>query len=111
MAHPRLFIWGLLEARLQHADLLVLGGLNEGTWPPRGAVRSVAVAPDARKASACRRPSAASASPRTISRKPLGAREVFLTRAARGEGTPTVPSRWLLRLDAVLHEGALDRRI
>ena len=31
--HPRLFIWGLIEARLQHADLLVLGGLNEGTWP------------------------------------------------------------------------------
>ena len=31
--HPRIFIWGLLEARLQHADLMVLGGLNEGTWP------------------------------------------------------------------------------
>ncbi len=31
--HPRLFIWGLIEARLQHADLLVLGGLNEGVWP------------------------------------------------------------------------------
>ncbi|MEE2745895.1 MAG: double-strand break repair protein AddB [Pseudomonadota bacterium] len=32
--HPRLQIWGLLEARLQKADLLILGGLNEGTWPP-----------------------------------------------------------------------------
>src|SRR5204862_6352797 len=31
--HPRLAIWGLVEARLQQADLLVLGGLNEGTWP------------------------------------------------------------------------------
>ena len=31
--HPRIFIWGLLEARLQHADLVVLGGLNEGVWP------------------------------------------------------------------------------
>ena len=31
--HPRLFIWGLLEARLQRADLMILGGLNEGTWP------------------------------------------------------------------------------
>src|SRR5579883_2436544 len=29
--HPRLAIWGPLEARLQRADLLVLGGLNEGT--------------------------------------------------------------------------------
>ena len=32
--HPRLAIWGLLEARLQHAELIILGGLNEGTWPP-----------------------------------------------------------------------------
>ena len=31
--HPRVFIWGLLEARLQQADLMVLGGLNEGVWP------------------------------------------------------------------------------
>ena len=32
--HPRLNIWGLLEARLQRADVMILGGLNEGTWPP-----------------------------------------------------------------------------
>ena len=32
--HPRLFIWGLLEARLQRADLMILGGLDEGRWPP-----------------------------------------------------------------------------
>jgi len=32
-ANPRIFIWGLLEARLQRADQMVLGGLNEGTWP------------------------------------------------------------------------------
>ncbi len=31
--HPRVAIWGLLEARLQQADLMVLGGLNEGVWP------------------------------------------------------------------------------
>ena len=31
--HPRVFIWGVLEARLQKADLLILGGLNEGVWP------------------------------------------------------------------------------
>ena len=31
--HPRLLIWGELEARLQAADLLLLGGLNEGVWP------------------------------------------------------------------------------
>src|SRR6185437_1674985 len=34
MEHPRVFIWGLLEARLQSADVMVLGGLAEGVWPP-----------------------------------------------------------------------------
>ncbi len=32
--HPRIFIWGLLEARLQTVDVMVLGGLAEGVWPP-----------------------------------------------------------------------------
>ena len=32
--HPRIFIWGLLEARLQSVDLMVLGGLAETVWPP-----------------------------------------------------------------------------
>ena len=31
--HPRAFIWGPLEARLQSADRIILGGLNEKTWP------------------------------------------------------------------------------
>ena len=31
--HPRLAIFGLIEARLQTADLMILGGLNEGVWP------------------------------------------------------------------------------
>jgi ATP-dependent helicase/nuclease subunit B len=31
--HPRLMILGLLEARLVHADVTILGGLNERVWP------------------------------------------------------------------------------
>ena len=45
--HPRLAIWGLVEARLQQADLVVLGGLNEGSWPGSPAARPVDVAADA----------------------------------------------------------------
>ena len=106
--HPRLFIWGLLEARLQHADRLVLGGLNEGTWPreaqsdpwlSRPMRRSFGLPPPERRIGVAAHDFA----------QAVGAREVFLTRAARGEGTPTVPSRWLLRLDAVLSQGALDQ--
>ncbi len=45
--HPRLFIWGPLEARLQHADRMILGGLNEGKWPSRSEYRSLAQQADA----------------------------------------------------------------
>ena len=38
----------------------------------------------------------------------LGAPQVALTRATRREGAPTVPSRWLLRLDAVLRAVGLE---
>ncbi len=33
--HPRLKIFGLLEARLMPADVMLLGGLDEGVWPPQ----------------------------------------------------------------------------
>ena len=33
-AHPRLFLWGALEARLQHSDVVIVGGMNEGSYPP-----------------------------------------------------------------------------
>ncbi len=33
--HPRLRILGLLEARLLTVDRVVLGGLDEGVWPPK----------------------------------------------------------------------------
>ena len=32
-ADRRIAIWGALEARLQSVDTLVVGGLNEGSWP------------------------------------------------------------------------------
>lgn len=98
--HPRLSIWGPLEARLQRADLLVLGGLNEGTWPP-----SVETGPW------INRPMRAELGLQQPERRiglsahdfvaALGAERVLLTRAEREGGAPTVPSRWLARLDAL----------
>jgi ATP-dependent helicase/nuclease subunit B len=38
----------------------------------------------------------------------FGAAEIVLTRATRVEGTPTVPSRWLLRLDTVLRAAGIE---
>src|SRR5690606_30974209 len=34
-AERRIAIWGALEARRQGVDTLVIGGLNEGSWPRR----------------------------------------------------------------------------
>jgi len=99
--HPRLAIWGPLEARLQQADLLILGGLNEGTWPPEPAadpwmsrpMRSrFGLAPPERRIGLAAHDFA----------QGLCAPKVVLTRSVRAGGAPTVPSRWLLRLDALL---------
>jgi ATP-dependent helicase/nuclease subunit B len=96
--HPRLHIWGLLEARLQSADVMILGGLNEGSWPP-----------ETKADPWLSRPMRASvglpAPERRIGQtahdfvQALSASEVFLTRSEKVEGTPTVPSRWLLRIE------------
>lgn len=108
--HPRLHILGLLEARLQQFDLMILGGLNEGTWPP-------APAADPWMSRPMRRDFGLPSPERHIGQtahdfaQAAGAAEVVLTRAERVEGTPTVPSRWLLRLDAVLEKAGLRGRL
>ena len=108
--HPRLFIWGLLEARLQQADLIVLGGLNEGVWPAaigsdpwlsRPMRQSFGLPPPERRIGAAAHDFALA----------LGAGEVVMTRAARVEGAPTVPSRWLLRLDTVLRAAGVENHL
>ncbi len=105
--HPRLAIWGLVEARLQQADLVVLGGLNEGGWPGPAAH-------DPWMSRQMRREFRIAVPERAIGiaahdfAQAIAAPETALTRAARSEGVPTVPSRWLLRLDTVLRAVGLD---
>src|SRR5262249_33059367 len=99
--HPRLHILGLLEARLQQFDLVVLGGLNEDTWPPE-------VEADPWRSRPTREALALASPERRIGLtahdflQAAGAERVLLTRAERIDGTPTVPSRFLSRLEAVL---------
>ncbi|MEO7602856.1 MAG: double-strand break repair protein AddB [Sphingomicrobium sp.] len=105
--HPRLFIWGVLEARLQRADLMILGGLNEGTWPaapspdpflpPR--VRSNLEMPTLETRIGLAAHDFAFA---------LGAPEVLITRAKRDSRSPTVASRFWLRLKAIDPDIAID---
>jgi ATP-dependent helicase/nuclease subunit B len=108
--HPRLAIWGLLEARLQQADLVILGGLNEGVWPPqvesdpwlsRPMRQAFGLPPPERRIGVAAHDFAAA----------FAAPRVVMTRATRVEGAPTVPSRWLLRLETVLRAAGLDGRL
>ena len=100
-SHPRLAILGLLEARLQHADLIILGGLNEGTWPPD-------VGSDPWMSRPMRKDFGLPSPERRIGltahdfQQAFCAPEVVMTRASRVDGTPTVPSRWLMRLEKLL---------
>lgn len=99
--HPRLSIWGPLEARLQQADIMILGGLNDGKWPNLAdpdpwinrPMRSQIdlPAPERKIGLSAHDFTQLAAAPR-----------VYLTRAAKVDGVPTVPSRWLMRLEAVL---------
>ncbi len=100
-AHPRLAIWGLMEARLQRADRVILGGLNEGGWPPeaepspwmsRPMLQKFGLPPPERRIGLTAHDFV----------QGLGACEALLTRSSRTEGAPTVPARWLLRLESWL---------
>ena len=100
--HPRIHIWGLLEARLQTADTIVAGGLVETIWPPatdpgpwlsRG-MRARAGLPSPEEAIGQAAHDFASA---------VGAaRHVVLSAPLRRDGAPAVPARWISRLMALL---------
>lgn len=99
-SHPRIKILGLLEARLLAVDRLILGGLDEAVWPP-----------EVRTDPFLNRPMRAalglSEPERRIGRTAhdfemaMGQPEVIVSRARKRGGSPTVPSRFLQRLEAV----------
>ena len=104
--HPRLNIWGPLEARLQHADVIILGGLNEGIWPPeppsnpwmsRPMMTTFGLPVPERRIGLSAHDFA----------QAFSAGNVVLTRAERTDGTPTVPSRWLRRLENLISSSPL----
>ncbi len=99
--HPRLQILTPTEARLARAEVVILAGLNEGTWPGtaepgpwlnRAMRAELGLAPPERRI----RLSAHDFW------QGMAAPEVYLTRALKADGTPTVPSRWLMRIETLL---------
>jgi len=99
--HPRIHIWGPYQSRLQQPDVVVLASLNEGTWP-QAADPGPWLNRPMRAALGLPTPEERIGDAAHIFSSLLGVEAVFLTRAAKIEGVPTVPSRWLLRLQALL---------
>ncbi|WP_374430903.1 double-strand break repair protein AddB [Tabrizicola sp.] len=95
--HPGIMIWGTLEARVQGADLVILDGLNDGTWPAQPA-------PDPWLNRAMRKEAGLLLPERQIGlsahdyQQAVAAERVVLSRSKRGAEAETVPSRWLNRL-------------
>lgn len=99
--HPHVLIWGTLEARVQSADLVILAGLNEGTWPE-------ASAPDPWLNRPLRMQAGLLLPERRIGlsahdyQQAVCAPNVVLSRAIRSDEAETVPSRWVNRLTNLL---------
>jgi ATP-dependent helicase/nuclease subunit B len=106
-AHPRISILGPLEARLMSADLIIMGGMNEGVWPPDAGFDPWMSRP-MRKSFGLPAPEFRIGLSAHDFAHLACAREVMLTRSLRSGGTPTVPSRFLLQLDAVLRAAGLS---
>jgi ATP-dependent helicase/nuclease subunit B len=99
--HPRLQILGPLEARLLDVDVIILGGLNEGTWPggvnsgpflSRGMREQMKLSlPERRYGLAAHDFAELAANP-----------NVYLTRSEKSDSGPTVASRWVWRMKTII---------
>lgn len=99
--HPQVLIWGTLEARVQGADLVILGGMNDGTWPE-------APRPDPWLNRSMRAKAGLLLPERRIGlsahdyQQAVAGAQVWITRAVRSGEAQTVPSRWINRLTNLL---------
>jgi ATP-dependent helicase/nuclease subunit B len=109
-AHPRVAIYGLLESRMTRADLMICAALNEGSWP-------AAPAPDPLLAPEVLRALGVPGADFRIGLAAhdlagaMGAPEVVLSRAQRDAQGPAIPSRFLLRVRALLGADLLARHL
>ena len=95
---PRLSILGPLEARLMQADVMILGALNETVWPPMPETGAWLSRPMREKLGM-------SQPERQIGQaahdfvQAAAAPEIYLTRAKKIDGAPSVAARWLRRIE------------
>ena len=100
--HPRVFIWGLLEARLQTADVMVLGGLVEGVWPPASDPGPWLSRPMRQTVGLSSPEEIVGQAAHDFVSAVCAAPTVVLSCPRRRDGAPAVPARWLTRLEMLL---------
>jgi len=96
--HPRLAILGPLEARLQRFDRIVLGGLNEGTWPQSAGADPWFSRPMRASLGLEQPERSIGLSAHDFAMLAAGP-DVLLSRSLKADGAPTIASRWLQRLE------------
>jgi ATP-dependent helicase/nuclease subunit B len=101
--HPRIGIFGLLEARLLHPDRVILAGLDETIWPPQTRSDPFLTRP-AREALGLPSPERRIGQTAHDFVSALGVRDAIITRASKRGGQPMVASRFLQRLRALTGE-------
>ncbi|MEJ0073896.1 MAG: double-strand break repair protein AddB [Alphaproteobacteria bacterium] len=99
----RVQILGTIEARLVHVDRMLLGGLVEGVWPPETRTDPWLSRPMRLELGLDLPERRIGLSAHDFAQL-LGMPEVFLTRATKVRGAPTVASRFMQRLAAVAGE-------
>ena len=105
--HPRLNIYGPLEARLQTPDLVVLGGLNEGSWPNVSAGDQFLNRP-MRSSLGLPLPERRAGLAAHDFAQLSGIGEVVYSRSQRSDNAPSVASRWLQRLEVFLGKDLMN---
>lgn len=105
--HPNIMIWGTMEARVQGADLVILAGLNEGSWP-QGPGADPWLNRTMRMAAGLRLPDRVIGLSAHDFQQSVTGGQVWLTRAHRDAETETVPSRWLNRITNLMQGASAE---
>jgi ATP-dependent helicase/nuclease subunit B len=105
--HPRLAIYGLLEARMMPADILIMGALNETKWPAQPDPGPWVNRP-MRDIIGLQQPEREIGVSAHDFTQGFGYAKVYMSFSKRVEGAPLVPSRWILRMKAVLQIANLE---
>jgi ATP-dependent helicase/nuclease subunit B len=106
--HPRLRVVSPAEALMQDADLVILAGLNEKIWPPQPPG-------DPWLSQPMRRSVGFTDAQARMGQSALKfmnlfcAPDIMVSWSKEREGSPALPSRWLLQIFAVMEKNGLKR--